>query len=205
VRFTFTYDRVFSLDRNVFDPAFTFDTGGWNHEPVRIAGERVVIAPSDSRYLYMLALEPGPGGYLIREDPIERLDRVDIVDLLPVPGAEAPDVLATRFRDNLTSLVRIAPDGQVLQISPPIPAGERQLGRPLLVGSRVVLPTERGVRIFDLGSFSRLAELLPTPEGLPPVKAVHATEAGLLGLCPIPDPRRAEDARVFVVYWEGLP
>ena len=205
LRFTFAYDRLFSLDRNVYDPAFLFDTGGWDHEPVRIAHDRVVIAPSDSRFLYWLALEPGPGGYLIREDPMERLDRVDIVGLLPGTGSEAPDVLATRFRDNLSSLVRIRAGGQVLESSPPIPAGERQLGRPVQIGTRVVLPTERGIRVFDLRALERPGELLAAPAGLPPVKAVHAVEAGLLGFCPTPEPRRMEDALLYVVYWEGLP
>jgi hypothetical protein len=209
LRFTFRYDRVFSLDRSTYDPAFLFDTGGWNHEPVRIAGERVVVAPSDSRFLYMLAPEPGPGGYLILEDPLERLDRVDIVALLPSatdssPGA-APDVLASRLRDNRSSLVRLSPDGRVLAVSPLLPTGERQQGRPIRVAQRVVMPTEAGLRIFDLEAFERPAELLPQPPGLPPVRAVYATAAGLLGLCPVPDPNWIDDAVVHVIYWQGLP
>jgi len=62
---SFRYDRVFSLEKDVFDPAYLFDTGGWEHEPVRLFGERVVMAPSDSRFLYMLAPEPGPAGQLL--------------------------------------------------------------------------------------------------------------------------------------------
>lgn len=208
LRFTFRYDRVFSLDRATYDPAFLFDTGGWNHEPVRIHGERVVVAPSDSRFLYMLAAEPGPRGHLILEDPIERLDRVDIVALLP--GADeatggAPDVLASRLRDNRSSLVRLSGNGRVLATSPALPLGEVQRGRPILVGRRVVMPTDSGLRVFDLGTLEQPAELLPQPEGVPPVRAVYALEAGLVGLCPAEAPNWIDESVVTLVYWQGLP
>ena len=211
VRFTFRYDRTFSLDRSAFDVAFLFDTGGWSHEPVRIRNGRVVVAPSDSRFLYMLAPEPGPGGHLILEDPIERADRVDIVGLLPSlseggqEGVGPPDVLVSRLRDNRSSLVRLSAEGRLLESSTALPPGESQSGRPLLVGTRVVMPTVAGLRIFDIETLDQASELLPQPEGLPAVRALYATEAGLVGLCPALDAGWMDEAVMHVVYWQGLP
>jgi hypothetical protein len=211
VRFTFRYDRTFSLDRSAFDAAFLFDTGGWSHEPVRIRDGRVVVAPSDSRFLYMLAPEPGPRGHVILEDPIERADRVDIVGLLPSlseggqEGAGPPDVLLSRLRDNRSSLVRLSAEGSLLESSWVLPPGELQSGRPLMLERRVVMPTMAGLRIFDVDSLDREAELLPQPEGLPAVRALYATEAGLVGLCPVPDAGWMDEAVMHVVYWQGLP
>ncbi|MEC7583879.1 MAG: hypothetical protein VYE77_06140 [Planctomycetota bacterium] len=188
LRHSFRYDRVFAQERDVFDPAFLFDRGGWNHEPVRLSGDRVVVAPSDSRFLYMLALEPGPEGYLIREDPIERLDRRDIVMLLPDPeGGEAPLVLATRQRDNLSSLVLLGANGHTLATSMVLPEGELQTGRPLLVGGAVVLPTSRGLRLFAVEDLGRPAVLVAHSPDSPVPQAVYATRGGLMILYPESD------------------
>ncbi len=205
---TFRYDRLFSLDRGDYDRAMLFDTGGWRDEPVRLVGGRVVVAPSDSRFLYMLATEPGPGGHLIREDPVERLDRLDVAAVLPPPADDpdgAPQVVATRRRDNRASLVRLSGDGRVLGTSPSLPPTEQWTGRPLHLGDRVVAPSTAGLRVFDLRALDRPSTLLPQPPGLPPVRAVHATAAGLVGLCPTPDPGWFTDAVVHFVYWRGEP
>lgn len=185
LRHTFRYDRVFAQDQSAFDSAFLFDSGAWDHEPVRLHGERLVIAPSDSRFLYMLALEPGAEGHLIREDPIERLDRRDVVALVDDPqGGEAPLVVATRRRDNLSSLVLLDSNGHTLATSAALPAGEHQTGRPLVLGGAVVLPTARGLRLFALHDLQRPPVLVPQPADMPPPTEVYGTRGGLLSLHP---------------------
>lgn len=185
---TFRYDRGFSLEKDVYDPAFLFDTGGWEHEPVRVHGERVVVAPSDSRFLYMLASEPGPAGQLILEDPIERLDRREIIALLEDPaGSEAPAVLATRLRDGASGLVLLSPDGHTLATSAPLLEGEEQTGPPARTGPIVLLPTTHGVRLFDATDLARPAGLLPRLTELPPPTAVWPLSEGLMVLHPEPE------------------
>ena len=185
LRHTFRYDRVFSQEQSTFNAAFLFDSGAWDHEPVRLHGERLVIAPSDSRFLYMLALEPGAEGHLIREDPIERLDRRDVVALVDDPqGGEAPLVVATRRRDNLSSLVLLDSNGHTLATSAPLPEGEDQTGRPLVLGGAVVLPTASGLRLFALHDLQRPPVLVPQPAGMPPPTVVYGTRGGLLSLHP---------------------
>jgi hypothetical protein len=136
----------------------------------------------------MLALEPGPGGYLIREDPIERLDRRDIVTLLPDPeNGAAPLVLATRQRDNLSSLVLLGANGHTLATSMVLPEGELQTGRPLLVGGVVVLPTSRGLRLFAVEDLGRPAVLVAHSSDSPVPQVVYATRGGLVILYPETD------------------
>ncbi len=202
---TFRYDRLFSLDRSVYDRSFLFDTGGWNHEPVRLARERVVVAPSDSRFLYFLALEPGPEGQLMLEDPIERLDRGDVVALLPREPGGTADVLVTRLRDNRSSLVRLSANGSTLAASPPLPVGELQSGRPIQLGGQVLMPTTAGLRVFRPEELEAPPTLLPQVEGLPPVRSLHATAAGLIGVAPDPSLGRLDIPLVQIVYWQGLP
>jgi hypothetical protein len=90
---------------------------------VRFAPGRTIVAPPDSRFLYMLAPEPGPRGQLVLDDPIEKLDRVHIVGLRPDPqGRPSPAVLCTRRSGGRGGLVLLGPDGHVLQASPLLPA-----------------------------------------------------------------------------------
>ncbi|MFT7462421.1 MAG: hypothetical protein ACI9EF_000761 [Pseudohongiellaceae bacterium] len=192
---TFRYDRVFAHEQNVFDPAFLFDSGGWKHGPMQLHGERLVVAPSDSRFLYMLALQPGPQGQLIHEDPIERLDRRDLVALLDDPeGGSAPLVLATRWRDNQTSLVLLGPNGHTLATSVALSENEPQTGRPLLAGEAVVLPTALGLRLFALHDLERPPAFIPLTKGLGAPESVYATRGGLLSLHP------QEDGKLIAVY-----
>ena len=196
LRHGFRYDRRFAQERAVYHPAFLFDSGGWDHEPVRLWGERVVVAPSDSRFLYMLAREPGPAGQLILEDPIERLDRRHVATLLPDPGgSEAPAVLATRVRDGLVSLVLLGPNGHTLATSPPLAAGEQPTGRPLTLNGIVILPTSLGLRLFAAEFLERRPALIPPEEWLQPPRSVTALRSGLMIMHP------AGRGAVNAVHW----
>ncbi|MGQ0551745.1 MAG: hypothetical protein ACT4PU_00830 [Planctomycetota bacterium] len=187
LRHTFRYDRVFPQDPDVYEPAFLFETGGWDEEPVRLYGERLVVAPSDSRFLYMLALEPGPGGQLILDDPIEKLDRVHVAALRPDPqGRPSPAVLCTRRRGGLSSLVLLGPDGHTLASSPALPAEQAVLGRPLCLGERVLLPTAAGVQVFEAGNLQAPPQSFPLVDSVPAgVVSIQTLGDGVVTLSPL--------------------
>lgn len=202
---TFRYDRIFSQEKDVFHRAMLFDTGGWEHEPVRVFGERIVVAPSDSRFLYMLAQQPGPQGQLVREDPIERMDRRQVVTLLQDPaGSEAPAVLATRRRDNRDGLVLISPMGHTLALTEPLPDGEQQTGPPAFTGGVALLPTSAGVRVFDADDLSRQPALLPRFDSLSAPEAAYPVADGLVVIHPERMPPMGEPPRVQGVFWAQL-
>ncbi len=215
VRHTFRYDRTFSQDPVSYDPAFLFDTGAWRDEPVRLwpeeptsgvgatspgagagAGavpgpERVIIAPSDSRFLYMLAREPGPSGQLILDDPIERLDRLDIAGLVPDPqGRVSPAVICTWARSDRSGVVLVGPDGHVLErallpLSAPGSDGPRITGKPLMAGRLLLVPSSVGVFNFASEPLSAEPELLPRDKAAPfATAALFKVRDGLATLSP---------------------
>jgi hypothetical protein len=190
VSHTFRYDRVYSLDPGVYEPAFLFDTGGWDDEPPRLFGDRLVVAPSDSRFLYTLALQPGPRGHLILDDPIERLDRRHVVTLLPDPGgSDSPAVLATRRRTGSYGLVLIGPGGRTLAETPLMHPDLSFNGKPVVLAGRALVPTNVGLLEFDPTDLSakpmRVAEHPDAPAN---VWAVFPVTGGLVTLSPLIDP-----------------
>lgn len=206
VRHTFRYDRVFSLEPSVYDSAYLFDPepSGWNDEPVRLWDERVVVAPSDSRYLYVLADEPGPRGHLILDDPIERLDRVDVVTLVPDPdGRPSPAILATQRRDGRLAVVMLDSNGHVLRRTPALSTNDSRLlpdtSRPIALGTDVLVPTATGVHVFDTQTEGAAPRVLTGPLlGSPlPTAALWRTSSGLIGLTP----QVGRDAAVLVQVW----
>ena len=206
VQLTFRYDRVFPLEKDVYDPAFLFDPdpSGWDGEPVRFWNDRVVVAPNDSRFLYMLATTPGERGHLILDDPIEKLDRQHVAALLPDPaGGASPSILATVRRDGRLRLVRLSPDGHVLERSAPLsdedfPEGWPWPTRPLTVGRHVLLPTALGVASFDRDDLSRPPGRLPSGPDVPQIHVaeVHRVDGGLVAVSPF---TRTRD--VVFQYW----
>ncbi len=197
-RFTFLYDRLFPLDPDTYDHAYLVDTGGWDHEPVRVWDDRIVVAPSDSRYLYVLSRELGVAGHVILDDPIERMWRRHVVGLLPDPWERAsPSILLTELRNGVFRLVLIGPDGRQLAASPALPPGERVdvtgtlrqplPTRPLLTGGldgHVFVPTSAGVRAYSVLDLAADPVLLSRPAASEPVVAVHAVRGGLIALSP---------------------
>jgi hypothetical protein len=173
LRFTFRYDRLFSQELEEFDPAFLYDTGGWDEEPVRLWGDRVVVAPGDSRFLYVLASEPGPAGQLVLDDPIERLDRRYVAGLLPDPaGGASPAVLLTRRAAGDWGLELLGPGGRPLARTPPFDPPVFFSGRPLLLGSTVLVPSVVGLLAFRADDLSAAPTLLPRDASAPPVVSV---------------------------------
>jgi len=193
-RFTFRYDRIFSLDADTYDPAFLFDTGGWNDEPPRLWPDRLVVAPGDSRFLYILALEPGPAGDLILDDPIERLDRRNVVGLRPDPqGRPSPAVLATRRRGGRFGVQLLGPDGHVLQQTPLIPAYAAGAARPLLLDAptapQILMPTSSGLLCLQRDDLTAPARLLPRASTtVAGVAAAFAVRNGVVTLTYRPAP-----------------
>jgi len=153
--------------------------------------ERVVIAPGDSRFIYMLAREPGPAGQLIVDDPIERLDRLDIAGLVSDPhGRVSPALICTWARAGRGGAMLVGPDGHVLQrglmpLASPDDDRAQITGRPLLVGSRVLVPSTVGVVNFESAQLSAPTDLLPRDPASPAAAAaVFAVRDGLATLSP---------------------
>ncbi len=193
IRHTFRYDRNFALDASTFDPSYLFDPHppGWLEEPVRVWRDRIVVAPSDSRYLYTLAPEPSPEGYVILDDPIERLDRLHIVGLRDDPsGGASPAILATQRRDNRLGGVLNGSDGHVAQRTASLATGDSELmdwdSRPIDAGSAVLVPTSSGVHVFDISAPGVAPRLLrgPTLGAALPTAMLHRTSGALVGLTP---------------------
>jgi len=203
-RLAFRYDRLFPQDTGQYEPAWLFETGGWDDEPLRFWNGRVVMAPPDSRFLYMLAQEPGPRGDLILDDPIERLDRQHVVELRPDPlGRPSPALLCTRRSEGRGGLVLLGPDGHVLEASPLLPAEQRLAGRPLALGGRVLLPTAAGLLEASSADLAAPPRELPRLPGVPAaVVAVFALDDGLAALSPVPG-RRSSDPGSWLLQWWG--
>lgn len=173
LRFTFRYDRLVSQDLDEFDLSSLYDTGGWDEEPVRLWGDRVVVAPGDSRFLYVLAAEPGPRGQLVLDDPIERLDRRYVAGLLPDPaGGPSPAVLLTRRAAGDWGLELLGPGGRPLARTPPFDPPVFFSGRPLLLGSSVLVPSVVGLLAFRADDLSAAPTVLPRDPSAPPVVSV---------------------------------
>jgi len=206
-RLLFRYDRLFPQDTGTYEPAWLFETGGWDHEPLRFAAGRVIVAPPDSRFLYMLAEAPGPGGQLILEDPIERLDRQHVVALRDDPqGRAAPAVLCTRRSGGRAGLVLLGPDGHVLSRSPLLEPGVELLGRPLPLGERVLLPTSAGLLEASATDLAAPPRPLPRLAGMPaPVVAAFVLDDGLAALSPLPDPDADAAGRWLLQWWDPAP
>ena len=173
LRFTFRYDRLVSQDLDEFDLSSLYDTGGWDEEPVRLWGDRVVVAPGDSRFLYVLAAEPGPAGQLVLDDPIERLGRRYVAGLLPDPaGSPSPAVLLTRRAAGDWGLELLGPGGRPLARTPPFDPPVFFSGRPLLLGSTVLVPSVVGLLAFRADDLGAAPTVLPHDPSAPPVVSV---------------------------------
>ena len=187
LRFTFRYDRLFSQEIDEFEPSFLYDTGGWDEEPVRLWGDRAVVAPGDSRFLYVLADEPGPSGQLVLDDPVERLDRRYVAGLLPDPaGGASPATLLTRRAGGDWGLVLLAPGGRPLASTPPLEPPVFFSGRPLLRGSTVLVPSMAGLLAFRADDLSARPVVLPRDPSAPAgVSVVEPLADGFVTFSPL--------------------
>lgn len=202
VRWLFRYERLAPFKPFEFSPAGLFDTGSWDDEPLRVWGERLVLAPSDSRYLYVLANEPGPAGQLILDDPIERLDRRHVVALLAAPdGGDSPAVLCTRERAGRAELELLAPGGATLAVAQPFPEAVRLTGRPLLLRGRAFVPTRAGLWALDPARPELGATVLRHPASLPPaVTEAFALDEGLATVHTLVQPAPL-DSRATILWY----
>lgn len=204
VRFAFRYDRLFSLDQDTYARAYLFDTGGWVDEPVRRIGERLLVAPNDSRYLYELALQPGPEGQLMLGTPLERLGRRHVGGSRPDPRDPAEHALLfTRRSAGRYGVELSGRDGRILEQSPAYSAREEITGRPVQVAGRLLVPTRFGVRVHELADLTAEPRLLvPPPLSRPlPVRRLIALPNRLVALCHADD---EDSSEVQVVWWDAL-
>jgi hypothetical protein len=162
---------------------------------VQLWRDRVVVAPGDSRYLYVLADEPGPAGQLVLDDPIERLDRRYVAGLLDDPaGGPSPAVLLTRRQGGRWGLVLLGPGGRELASSAPLSPQVFFCGRPRMLGSTVLVPSVVGLLGFSAGDLAAAPFVLPRAAEVPTiVSVVEPLDDGFVSFSPLLRPSNRRD------------
>lgn len=167
VRWRFRYNRDILDDPERYAANSYYDTGGWNRCAPIVLDDKLIVAPEDSRFLYVLARDPGEGGYLRLQDPLFKGDRDA---LLGVDADTSMLIFSVRrtagpTRDQVfLSFERIsdAGIGRVAE-TPPFEVEEQIAGRPLLVGRAFFLPTTKRLCRYDLDQDARLFSDHPVP------------------------------------------
>ena len=167
IRWLFKYNRIISDDPDRFTPEARWDTGGWPRSAPILLGDKLVVAPEDSRFLYVLARNPSPEGLLRLNDPVFKEGHRALLGV-----DRAREWLL--FADELTvgnSLGRLFItatnlDGSVVHRTPPFELEERLAGQPLLLGDRLLLPTNKALYRIDLTRDLLIVDLIPVPEPL---------------------------------------
>ncbi|MFH0946290.1 MAG: PQQ-binding-like beta-propeller repeat protein [Planctomycetota bacterium] len=186
IHWLFRYNRISPDDTDRYEPQAFYDTGGWPRSAPEVVGGRLIVAPEDSRFLYVLARHPSTEGYLRLNDPTFKGDHraflgVDrarelllFADELTVgPHLERMVITATNF------------DGSVVFESTPLEVEEKLTGRPLILDRRLLLPTSKALYRIDLDRDLLIVDSIPVPERL--LRARESRVFGNLGF----DGRRA--------------
>ena len=165
---SFRYNRILPVDSRSYVRETFFVTGGWPCRAPEVLGDRLLTAPSDSRYLYSLALWPNERGDLRLADPVEKETRLAWIgadrERLYFLTRAVVAVEQTQVRVQATDH-----SGGILWESPALSVREPMAGVPALTARYLYLPTDRSIYRLDLeqgGSFeSNLAP--PDAVGLP--------------------------------------
>src|SRR5262249_56402791 len=97
-------------------------------------------------------------------------------------------------------LVRLGPDGHVLELGARLPAAGRLMGRPLPIGERVLVPTTAGLLDLSARDLSEPPRAVSNKAGVPAaIEEVYGLDAGVATLSP-PLPAGTDDSR-WVLPW----
>src|SRR5262249_52424032 len=114
-------------------------------------------------------------------------------------GRPSPALLCTRRGADGDGLVRLGPDGHVLELGARLPRSGRLTGRPLEVGERVLVPPTAGLLDLSARGLSAPPRAVAMRPGVPSqVAEVYALDEGVATLSP-PVPT-GNDMR-WVVQW----
>ncbi len=162
----FKYNRIRPVDLEAFRRESYFDTGGWHRSPPYVAGDQVVAAPEDSRFLYLLARRPSPEGHLLLRPSFKEGRRA----LLGVEPEEGLLVFAgERGQGPRIGCLEISASdlaGSRVLATPAFEIEERLSGRPLLLERTLFLPTSKALYRIALDQDLLIKDHLPVPEPL---------------------------------------
>jgi outer membrane protein assembly factor BamB len=158
VLWLFKYNRIISQDPSRYERDYFLDTGGWKDSLPMVTGGRLYVAPEDSRFFYLLDLNPDPEGFIILDDPIEKGRYISLIGL----GGDRFYFSARESARN--KIVCTERHGAVLWETPSFEKQDRITGRPLLVREAVLVPTERYIYRIDLKMKGLITHSLPLPE-----------------------------------------
>ncbi|MEW6742527.1 MAG: hypothetical protein AB1486_07195 [Planctomycetota bacterium] len=162
IEWAFKYNRLFAVDSTMYHREALYDTGGWPPTPIVVEGERLYVAPMDSRYFYSLARLPSPEGYIILDDPIERghLDRFLGDHVL---GSAGSCLLFEVKRAAGRIVAGTDRAGGAFFETPPFEPEERLSGWPVRVGSVLFVPTNKNIYRIDLEREGLLEDYVTPP------------------------------------------
>jgi hypothetical protein len=144
-RWVFKYNRMAPIDVDRYRKDQILDTGGWIARAPVVTADRLIVTPSDSRFLYVLARDPGPDGSIILEDPFHKADRVELVGydarrerlLFEARSVEQANVDGILF--DATDLAGVYTGGRGWRVLK-FEHEEQRVGRCVVIGDCLVVP-----------------------------------------------------------------
>jgi outer membrane protein assembly factor BamB len=156
----FKYNRIFSQNPDQYYRDFFLDTGGWKDNLPILKNGRLYLTPRDSRFLYCLALDPDPEGYIILDDPIEKGRMISLI------GIQNNRFYFSAREGERNYAVATDPNGAVIWETLPFEREDRIAGRPLMTQKALWIPTERTLYRVDLEKEGLITHLFPLPDSL---------------------------------------
>lgn len=184
VRWLFRYNRIRPDAMETYDPKSLYDTRGWMRGAPHVWAESVILAPEDSRYLYVLAREPGRNGELRLQDPLGKAEREALVAADEETGALvflARETTAPSRDRPYFSKAEISRAGVGYENDQGLLFEERLVGTPLLVGQTLYASTNKGLRLYDLNRGLLCFKAISVPDDL--LSAREEQYFGNLSLC----------------------
>lgn len=181
IEWCFKYNRMSPTDVDRYRKVQFYDTGGWLPAAPIVTTDRLIVTPEDSRFLYVLAREPGPDGSIVLNDPFHKLERVALIGydeprqrlLFEARHVVRANVDGIMFQ--ATDLSGVSRDGQgwtTLKFE----NEEQRVGRCAVRGDLLVIPTTKRLVFVDLAHDGRL-----TRQVLPPRSSIEQNERRYFG------------------------
>jgi hypothetical protein len=197
LRWIFRYHRAVPPDFDRYERATRYSLGPWlGRAPIALP-DRLVVTPSDSHYLYVLARWPSDAGHLLLEEPIEKQKRLCLLH------ADARRCFFLRRElderhDPAYAIEATDHSGAPLWPAPerlPVMYGNKIVGTAAATATALFLPTDRHLYRIDLSS-GLLASIPPPPEAGRPYP-----EFGTFGDLALADDRLVSTSPLFTIVY----
>ncbi len=149
------YHRITPTDRGKYTPEQIYITGGWTTAPPIVTGDRIVVTPSDSRYLYVLARSPSQRGDVLLNDPLFKSERTTLLGFDEEHGRlifESAHVSGANVDSVFFEATDLDGNDKSSWITPPLDLQEQRFGKVAFVGDLMFVPTNRRLLVLDLGA-----------------------------------------------------